>query len=152
MFKIESDLILLDLEAVDAEEVIRSLCGKLEDSGYISPEHVQAVLKRERNYPTGLPTRPFCVALPHGEAEGVHESALAFARLRKPVIFRNMADANEDLDVILVFLIVNKDPENQVKTLRKLSEMFAEQGQLSVLASLEDTEEVAKMLTEILKD
>lgn len=152
MFKIENELIVLDLVAKDAEEVIRLLCGKLEELGYISPDHVRAVLEREKKYPTGLPTKPFCVALPHGEAEGMYESALAFARLQSPVIFRNMADSNEELDVILVFLIVNNDPENQVTALRKLSEMFAEPGQLSALASLEDTEEVSKMLTEILKD
>ncbi|MGV8025165.1 MAG: PTS sugar transporter subunit IIA [Anaerolineaceae bacterium] len=152
MFKIESDLVLLDVNAVDAEDVIRLLCGKLEDLGYISPEHVHAILERERKYPTGLPTSPFCVALPHGEAEGVHESALAFARLQKPVVFRNMADANEALDVKMVFLLVNNDPKNQVKALRRLSEMFAEPGQLIELALLVETNEVVKMLTEILME
>lgn len=152
MFKIESDLILLDVNATDAEDVIRLLCGKLEDLGYISPDHVYAILERERKSPTGLPTKPVCVALPHGEAEGVHESALAFARLRTPVIFQNMADSNEALHVKMVFLLVNSDPGNQIKALRKLSEMFADPGQLSSLAILIEKNEVVAMLTEILTD
>ena len=152
MFKIESDLILLDVNAADAEDVIRLLCGKLENLGYISPDHVHAILERERKYPTGLPTNPVCVALPHGEIEGVHESALAFARLRTPVIFQNMADSNEALNVKMVFLLVNNDPGNQVKALRKLSEMFADPGQLSSLAILIEKNEVVKMLAEILTD
>ncbi len=152
MFKVDESLIALDVEAEDAEALIRLLCKKLEEAGCVDSEHVQAVLEREKRFPTGLPTRPFCVAIPHGEGEGVNESALAFARLKKSVIFKNMADDKEELEVRMIFLIANNEPENQVKTLRRLSEMFSEPEQLLALSKINEPKEVMKMLKDMLQN
>lgn len=147
MFRIDEDFVLLDVEATSADELIRFMCKELEAAGCIQPEHVDTVLEREQKFPTGLPTKPFCVALPHGEPHGVNESALCFARLKKPVVFKNMGNACEDLDVRMVFLLVNNSSENQVEALRNLSEMFGESEKLSTLALLENKKDVAKMLS-----
>lgn len=151
MFAVTKELMLLDLEVETAEDVIRSLCSRLEECGHISAQHVHAVLQRELQYPTGLPTKPFAVAIPHGEAEGVNQSAIAFARLKQGVIFKNMVNSAEGLDVKLVFLLANRDPETQVSALRKLSEVFSEPDILEELYKVASEEEVAMKLSEIIR-
>jgi len=152
MFKIDESFLLLDVDVLNAEELIRVLCAKLEAAGCITSAYVHAVLAREEKYPTGLPTKPFCVALPHGEMEGVKESALAFARLNEPVVFRNMANRDESLEVKMVFLLANNEAKNQVTALRRLSDMFGEPGQLSHLEILKEPIEISRMLMDILSE
>jgi len=86
-------------------------------------------------HPTGLPTKPFCIAFPHADADGVSRSALGVAVLHEPVKFQNMADPEESLDVMLVFMLANRDPEEQIQTLRNLAVLF---GQPEKLLELRD--------------
>ncbi|NMC47409.1 MAG: PTS sugar transporter subunit IIA [Chloroflexi bacterium] len=150
MFFIDSHLILLDIDAADAEEVIRMLCTRLEEAGHVTCEHVNYVLERENVYPTGLPTNPFCVAIPHGEAEGVIHSALAFARMQAPVVFKNMVNCEECLETKMVFLLVNKDPSEQVKTLQNLSEIFGDPALLQQLNEEMEKQKVVALLESII--
>jgi PTS system galactitol-specific IIA component len=90
---------------------------------------------REMLHPTGLPTTPFCIAFPHADAEGVNQSALGLAVLQQSVKFQNMADPDEALDVMLVFMLANRDPEEQIQTLRNLAVLF---GQPEKLVELRD--------------
>ena len=55
--------------------------------------------------------------------------------MRQPVIFQNMADPDEGLDVMLVFMLANREPEEQIQTLRNLAVLF---GQPEKLVELRD--------------
>jgi PTS system galactitol-specific IIA component len=85
------------------------------------------------DHPTGLPTKPFCIAFPHADAEGVNHSALGVAVMHQPVKFQNMADPDEDLDVMLVFMLANRDPQEQIQTLRNLAVLFGQPEKLTEL-------------------
>jgi PTS system galactitol-specific IIA component len=128
-------LIAFDLQAGTAQEVIDLLAGKLQAQDLVSTDYGAQAWARELNHPTGLPTKPFCIAFPHADAEGVNQSALALAMLRQPVIFQNMADPEEGLDVRLVFMLANRNPEEQIQTLRNLAMLF---GQPEKLIELRD--------------
>jgi len=60
---------------------------------------------------------------------------LGGAVMRQPVTFQNMADPDEGLDVMLVFMLANRDPEEQIQTLRNLAVLF---GQPEKLVELRD--------------
>ena len=61
--------ILLDLEAHDRTEAITHLSAVWEQAGIIKPGYGAAVIQREMEYPTGLPTEGVHVAIPHASAE-----------------------------------------------------------------------------------
>ncbi|HRJ58650.1 MAG TPA: PTS sugar transporter subunit IIA [Anaerolineales bacterium] len=135
MLEFNESLVAFDLEAQDAREVIEILAGKMHAQELVSVEYGAQTWERETIHPTGLPTKPFCIAFPHADADGVSCSALGVAVLRKPVIFQNMADPDEGLDVVLVFMLANRDPEEQIHTLRNLAVLF---GQPEKLVELRD--------------
>lgn len=128
-------LIVFDLQAQDAREVIDLLAAKMHTQGLVTAEYGAQTWERELHHPTGLPTKPFCIAFPHADADGVHQSALGVAVMRQPVKFQNMADPDEGLDVMLVFMLANRDPEEQIQTLRNLAVLF---GQPEKLVELRD--------------
>ena len=130
MLEFNESLIAFDLQAQDSKEVIDLLAGRMHAQGLVSSEYGAQAWAREMIHPTGLPTKPFCIAFPHADAEGVNRSALGVAVLRQPVIFQNMADPDEGLDVMLIFMLANRDPEEQIQTLRNLAVLFGQPEKL----------------------
>ena len=63
-------MILTEVQAESAEAVIRTLCDKAMENSCIEPTFVQAILEREKEYPTGLPT-VIPLAIPH-----IHDGCL----------------------------------------------------------------------------
>lgn len=135
MLEFNESLIAFDLQARNAREVIDLLAGKMHEQGLVAAEYGAQTWDRELIHPTGLPTKPFCIAFPHADAEGVNHSALGVAILQQPVTFQNMADPDEGLDVLLVFMLANRNPEEQIQTLRNLAVLF---GQPEKLIELRD--------------
>ena len=76
MLTFNEKLVALDLDAVDARTVIEVLAGKLHRQGLVVAEYGQQTYAREVEHPTGLPTKPFCIAFPHADADGVKEFPL----------------------------------------------------------------------------
>lgn len=147
MLKLQESFVIVDLEAPDSDAVIQELAGRLHQAGMVEAGYAAATIDREKHHATGLPTRPFPIAFPHADADGVIESALAVAILKEPVLFKNMADPDEELPVELAIMLANKSPEEQVDTLRKLAELFGQAEKLSELRGLSDTFEIVEWLT-----
>lgn len=135
MVELNESLIAFDCQAIDAKEVIELLAGKMSSQGLVSIDYGMQTWEREQVHPTGLPTKPFCIAFPHADAEGVNQSALAVALLRQPVSFMNMADPDESLDVSIVFMLANRNPAEQIQTLRNLAMLFGQPEKLVELST-----------------
>jgi len=132
----------MDLDAPDARTVIGLLAEKLHAQGLVSADYGDQTWERELEHPTGLPTKPFSIAFPHADAQGVHQSALAVAILRHPIQFKNMGDPDENLEVFIVLMLANKNPEEQIQTLRNLAILFGEPEKLSALRDQSSPQEV----------
>jgi galactitol PTS system EIIA component len=133
MLVFNESLVTLNHTAEDSTAVINLLAGKLFDQGLVTADYGKQTCERELHHPTGLPTKPFCIAFPHADAEGVHQSALALATLKSPVAFKNMGDPDEDLQIHLVLMLANRDPAEQVKTLRNLAVLFGRPEKLQTI-------------------
>jgi PTS system galactitol-specific IIA component len=140
------NLVALNLDAPDAQTVIDTLAGKLYNQGLVVADYGRQTYERELMHPTGLPTKPFCIAFPHADAQGVNGSALALATLAKPVAFKNMGDPDEDLQVVLVLMLANRNPEEQVQTLRNLAILFGRPDKLSALRDQTTAENAVRWL------
>ncbi len=135
MLEFNESLIAFDLQMKDAKDVINLLADSMHAQGLVAADYGAQTWAREMDHPTGLPTTPFCIAFPHADAEGVNRSALGVAVMHQPVKFQNMADPNEGLDVMIVFMLANRDPDEQIQTLRNLALLF---GQPEKLVELRD--------------
>jgi PTS system galactitol-specific IIA component len=133
MLQINESTVLLKLSAPDCNTVIHRLADALHEQGFVTADYGQLTCVREGHHPTGLPTRPFCIAFPHADSDGVVQSALAVAVLEAPVTFKNMADPDEDLEVQIVIMLANADPAEQIQTLRSLAVLFGQGEKLEAL-------------------
>jgi len=146
LVKLQESFVVLNFEAANSDDVIRELAGRLHSAGAVGADYADTTIEREGKHATGLPTKPFPIAFPHADADGVLESALAVATLKQPVGFKNMADPDEELQVELVIMLANKSPEEQIQTLRGLAELFGEPEKLKELRELEGQAAVVEWL------
>lgn len=104
-------------DVASADEAIL-LCGHaLESAGCVTSDFADECIKRELDYPTGLPT-DIPVALPHCQSDAILRSTLCYLRLRNKVKFYRMDD---DEDWILTRHVFNLAilPGNHLEFLSK---------------------------------
>ena len=145
---LREELVLLNHKAGRAEDVLRAMAKLLYDDGAVKDTYCDAMLEREKEFPTGLPTQEIHVALPHAGVEHVHYSAMAVAVMARPVKFREMGAPDNELDVEIILMLANADPDEQVQTLRKLVELFDEPAALHALKAAPTSAEVVRLLKE----
>lgn len=138
-------------ESVETADQVIDELGKLAlDNGCIEALFITAVKKREKEYPTGLPT-VVPIAIPHIH-DGCLRSFFSMAVLKEPVIFRCMGDPEEEIPVQLVFLFGITDPVQQTEVLKKFSAMFQNKEFLDKLSETENEEKALELMKEILGD
>ena len=130
---IEENLILLDIVEDKKENLLGRMAGLLEKGGYVKFSYRDAVISREKIFATGLPTVFGGVAIPHTDVEHVQKSAIAIARLKKPVEFIVMGDNNKTIDVKFVFMLALKEAHAQIDILQNLMGIFQDEVALKFL-------------------
>jgi PTS system galactitol-specific IIA component len=116
------------VENISREELLARLARKLLEMGYVDEGYLEALLEREKEYPTGLVVgRNLNVAIPHAGVEHVRKEALVVVKTRRKISFRKMDEPEVEVPVDAVFLLVIKEPKGYVKFLATLTELFSKE-------------------------
>lgn len=142
---INEKLIYLDLTCSTAEETIDTLAKQLYKNGYVTKDYINAILTREKNYPTGLPTNPG-VALPHASSEFVKKSGIAVGLLKDSVDFHEMGGENSKVNIKIVIMLAINEPKEHLDYLQKIMMMIQTPAILSKLNKAKSTNEVYNIL------
>jgi galactitol PTS system EIIA component len=140
------------VEPYNSGGVIGFLCDRLVEKGFINSTYLPSVIKREEKYPTGLPTLPYAVAIPHAENKGVNKTVIALAVLNKPVKFMAMDSPKKELDVRLVLLMAVADSSTQVSMLRWIARLMQDKNVITQLVLSKNPKEVISVLTPMIHD
>lgn len=114
------ELVLFHPAAAAREDLLRLAAATLLAQGYVRPSFEEALLERERNYPTGLPMEEINAAIPHADAKHVERSSILVCIMKDDVFFRNMADVEEELPVRIVFVLALADAKKHLSLLQEL--------------------------------
>lgn len=147
---INEDLIQTDVIASTQNEIFEQLAKPLYDLNLVNEGFLEGVRRREQNFPTGLPTEPFGVAIPHTDPEYVKQNAISVGVLRHPVTFTVMGTDDEITDVRVVFLLALNESQKQLNILKSITELIRDAKQLEKLLSCDSTE-IYKILDSKLK-
>lgn len=148
MVVLEPENIILDCDAQDWEQVIRIAGARLRENGYIDDAYIEAIIEREKQYPTGLPTDDVITALPHANSGAVYKTGVCAVRLSHPVDFRNMGDPDEILPVELAFVLANASgPDAHLEDLQELMDCFTRVGLLADLKAAESVQAFRAIFT-----
>ncbi len=132
------------LEADNQEQLFDQVASLLEEREIVTPTYREALITREKSFPTGLDMEFLGkdlpnVAIPHTDI--VHNLAekVVVVRLEKPVTFHNMIAPDKEVEVSLLFFIINNSSSSQTNIPLALEEIAekVEAGQLDFLHPLE---------------
>lgn len=146
--ELNESLMVLGMEASSSKEVFEQLGGILTQEGYTKDSYVEALIAREREFPTGLDMDGFGVAIPHTDVSHVKKAATGVAVLKKPVTFIQMGTDDEEVEVKLVFMLSVENPKGHIEELQKLLAIIQDKHVLEQLCEAED----AKKIIEIMKE
>lgn len=139
---LDENLIILDANVETAEECIR-LAGKLFlKAGYVNEEYVDAVVEREKEYPTGLPGDEISIAIPHTNNTYVNNPCVGVVIPNKPVEFGIMGTKDGKIPVEVVFPLVIKDSKMQLVMLREIMKIIQDGELLCKIRDAKDEKEV----------
>ncbi|MBS4536649.1 PTS sugar transporter subunit IIA [Clostridium sp. D2Q-14] len=116
----ELNNIFVDIEVSNFEELILLITKPLVADGDVVEEFAEQVIKREENFPTGLPTEPYGVAIPHTDSKFVRKNKVTIATLKQPIEMEVMGGTDEKIDVSIVFLLALGQSNKQLNILQKL--------------------------------
>ena len=136
---------LIHVKADRKEDVIWKLYEKLLQNGKVKENFYEAVLEREREYPTGLKFEKWEVAIPHVSPEYVLESTIAIAVLDEPVEFKRMDDESS-VHVNVVFNIALGKDGKQIEIMQDIMAIFADSEKMERIVKAESPEQVISII------
>ncbi|NMB54889.1 MAG: PTS sugar transporter subunit IIA [Leptolinea sp.] len=144
---LDRDAVCLKMDARDATDVIENLGIRLFIDGYVKDTFVDAALSREQKLPTGLPLGgEVNAAIPHTDVVHVLKPGVALATLKRPVVFKNMIQPDEEVKVRLVFLLSLEQPKSQIEMLQEIAGVLQKPETVDKLISAATFEDVQAAL------
>jgi len=147
---LDPELILLDTSAETKEEIMVRLAKLMIAKGYAKESYADAILEREKVFPTGLPTEVVGVALPHTDVQHVIKPGIGMAVLKEPVKFNVMGNSEEEVDVNLIFMLALTDPNSHLQLLSDLTDVFQNNKLLEDILKANDTKTIASLINNFL--
>ncbi len=139
------ELIKVNLDVASSIEAINVLSELLRDGNYVRDTFFDAVIEREKKYPTGIPLDPYGIAIPHTDGIYVKKVAIAVGILAKPIKFGMMGGEGE-IDVDMVFLLALKACESQISLLQCFSDFFQCAEKINKLRAAATRDEIYEVL------
>lgn len=141
------DLIFLDKSYASKEEMFSDIGSVLVDKGFVKESYIQALIEREKKYPTGLPITPFAVAIPHTDPQHTIKKSISIVRLNEKLDFYEMGTDDRQLQVKFAFILTLNE-STQVPVLKDLMSLFTDEVFMNKLA-VYDYEDVVKLIKDI---
>lgn len=142
------ETVLCRVRAASREEALRLAADRLTRDGYVRDGFCQALLERERKFPTGICLGSVCVAIPHAEPGYVRTPALLVMTLEEPVDFVNMEDCDHEIPVRMIFVLAFTDGEKHLNVLQQLSALIRDARTVERLLEADTDRELYQILRE----
>ncbi|HIY92298.1 PTS sugar transporter subunit IIA [Companilactobacillus sp. HBUAS56275] len=143
----DEEIVLLDIAPKDSTEALGMVADELIKKDVVKESYKDAVIKREKEFPTGLNAPSLGIAIPHTDAIHVNKPQIAIARLAQPVKFLQMGDG-ADVEAKLIFMLALKEPHAQLETLQKLVALIQNETAVSELIAAKDSKSIIDILKE----
>ena len=146
--KADKNYLAVSLSGENDKEILGQMADVMFQEGYVNEGFHNAIIRREENFPTGLPTGEINVAIPHTDPEYVNRPAVCLGILDSPVKFNVMGMENETVLVSVLFMLAIKKKEDQLGLLQKLIATCQDQEMLKVIQS-GDKKKIDEVLGEL---
>lgn len=144
---IVKELTYLDKVFSDTDEYFAFMYEELLAKGYVKESFLEAIKKREKKFPTGLPIPNNPVAIPHCDEDNIKKSFISVCRLKSPIQFVEMGTEDSHLDVKIIFMLgLRAHDGEQVELLQQLISSFMDECYMTGLIEAKDKTELLELV------
>ncbi|NLN98083.1 MAG: PTS sugar transporter subunit IIA [Eubacteriaceae bacterium] len=151
IIKATEDYLFLKLKGGDMTTVLREMAQTLYKEGFVEETYEQAVVDREKVFPTGLPILPYGVAIPHTDSIHVKKRGLAVGILKEKASFTLMSSDTEQIEASIVFMLAIKDQTEQVDFLSALIALCQNDAYLKTIFEGSDVNQIDEILHQLMQ-
>lgn len=144
--ELKESLIFLNGEEKCENDILKKMGGALICEGYAKDTYVQALLLREKRFPTGLDIHGIGVAIPHTDPIHVKKEGVALAVLKEPVVFRHMEDKRVRVSVRLIFMLAVLNPEAHLTRLQCVLKIIQDAEVLGQLLAAKGQKDIIRII------
>ncbi len=148
---VHKENIMLNLSATDKESVLSQMSDVLFQNGFVKSTFKDAVIDREKEFATGLPTHLCSVAIPHTDVEHINHRTIGVAVLEKEVPFIEMGTLDQQTEVKIVFMLAMDKVDDQLKLLQQLMQIFQSEEKLEQILRTKDETILATLINDYLE-
>lgn len=103
----------------DHFDALKHIGSAMLNAGVVKNTYPQALLDREKDYPTGIALDGYSIAIPHCSADNAISPAIYLIRPNAPVPF-DQADDTGKVNAQLIIALIVTDPKDQLVLLKNL--------------------------------
>ena len=136
----------LEVDVKNVEELFQMFSKELLEKDAVTDGFLDAITRRERQFPTGIQLDGMAIALPHIDAEYVKTNALVVRKLKNPIFFQRMDKFDEVLPVQIVFLLLINDVKTHTKTIANLTRIWTNKELMNAIMEVESHQDFIVLL------
>lgn len=152
MSVIFNELINSFVSVTNCEDAIRKTGKILYDNGFVKDTYVDAVVAREKDFPTGLQLKEIAVAIPHTDCVHVYKPGICITRLNKPITFIHMGEFERCVDVEIIFMMAIQNPSEQIDTLKRMVQIFSNEDVVRKFKDAKTNDQLFKVAKQYLDE
>ena len=150
---IEKDLIFKE-DFVSLDQAFKCLSKIFLERGLVKQGYLEALMEREKNYPTGIDltagSQEFPnIAIPHTESMYCNATKVIVIKLERDIVSKDMMNPDKDLNVKYLFMILNKDGGEQSNILAKIMEFATNKENISMLAASDSLDSIYDVVNKL---
>lgn len=142
----ESLVVVFDQPCVHSEEVERTMADTLLSQDYVKPAYAEALVEREKHFPTALDVQGINVAIPHCDPEYVLKGAICVGILHHPVAWYRMDAPDETCPVSLVVMLALQEAHAHLEMLQKVIALIQDQEMTNKIVTSKTAHDVYELL------
>lgn len=146
---LNKDLIFTNLEINNDIYILEQLGLALYSKGYVKNSFTDALIQREKEFPTGIENGAINIAIPHADPKHVFKPTIAIATSKTGIKFKRIDNPEKTLLVKAVFLLAIKNAETQLTALKELMDLVCDYSKMNKIINCDSSEEVFETLMNI---
>lgn len=150
---IEKDLIFKE-DFVSLDQAFKCLSKIFLERGLVKQGYLEALMEREKNYPTGIDLTAVSqefpnIAIPHTESMYCNATKVIVIKLERDIVSKDMMNPDKDLNVKYLFMILNKDGGEQSNILAKIMEFATNKDNISMLSASDSLDSIYDVVNKL---
>lgn len=147
---INIDNIYLNIEGDNYKDILTKLGNELYKKGYVKESYTNALIQREELSPTGLPLSPWSIAIPHTDPKHVLKPCIVIFKLKKTILFKEIANPKKNVDVKYIFALVFTDGKKQLPLLSSVISITQDKESMNMLSMATTKEDILNAIKKYL--